>query len=116
MADFKAPTQDEFTSITRRTAQRAKRQLRAVTARYDRRHARVMITFDNGAVVGFPLSACPGLKHATPEDLGRIEIEGGGYGLHVPSLDADLSIPRLLADQLGSTLMARRGTGGGVAG
>jgi hypothetical protein len=66
-----------------------------------------MITLDNGTVVGFPLSACPGLEHATPQDLRRIDIEGGGYGLHVPSLDADLSIPQLLADQLGSTLMAR---------
>jgi Protein of unknown function (DUF2442) len=66
-----------------------------------------MITLKSGAVVGFPLSALPGLEQATPDDLRKIEIEGGGYGLHVASLDADISIPSLLADQLGSAVMRR---------
>jgi hypothetical protein len=39
MAEFKAPTPDEFAAITRRTVQRTKRQRLAVTARYDRRGA-----------------------------------------------------------------------------
>jgi hypothetical protein len=107
MAEFKAPTQKQFDAISRRTAERIKHQLLAVDARYDRRGARVMITLNNGAVVGFPLSALPGLESATPDDLRHIEVEGGGYGLHVATLDADISIPSLLADQLGSTLMWR---------
>jgi hypothetical protein len=107
MAEFKAPTQQEFDAITRRTAHRIKHQLLAVDARYDRRHERLMITLNSGAVVGFPLSALPGLEQATPDDLRKIEIEGGGYGLRVASLDADISIPMLLADQLGSTIMRR---------
>lgn len=107
MAEFKAPTQQEFDAITRRTAQRMKHQLLAVDARYDRRNDRVMITLNSGAVVGFPLSALPGLERATPDDLRKIEVEGGGYGLHVASLDADISIPTLLEDQLGSTIMRR---------
>jgi len=105
MAEFKAPTQQEFDTITRRTAERMKRRLLAVDARYDRRNERVMITLNSGAVVGFPLSALPGLEQATPDDLRKVEVEGGGYGLHVASLDADISIPSLLADQLGSTIM-----------
>ncbi len=44
MAEFKAPTQQEFDAITRRTAQRMMHQLLAVDARYDRRNERVMIT------------------------------------------------------------------------
>jgi len=107
MAEFEAPTQQEFDAITRRTAQRMKHQLLAVDARYDRRGGRVMITLNNGAVVGFPLSALPGLECATLDDLRNIEVEGGGYGLHVATLDADISIPSLLADQLGSTIMRR---------
>ncbi len=107
MAEFKAPTPEEFDAITRRTAQRMKHQLLAVSARYDRRAARLMITLNSGIVVGFPLSALPGLEHATPDDLRKIEIEGGGYGLHVAALDADISVPQLLADQLGSTIMRR---------
>lgn len=107
MAEFKAPTPQEFDAITRRTTQRMKHQLLAVDARYDRRGGRVMITLTNGVVVGFPLSVLPGLESATPEDLRNIEVEGGGYGLHVASLDADISVPTLLADQLGSTIMRR---------
>ena len=106
MAEFKAPTEIEFDAITRRTKQKAKRQLLAVSARYDRRSERVMITLNTGAVVGFPLSALPGLEQAAPDDLRRIDVEGGGYGLHVASLDADISVPALLADQLGSTIMS----------
>jgi hypothetical protein len=107
MAEFKAPTQQEFDAITRRTAHRMQHQLLATAARYDRRNERVMITLNSGAVVGFPLSALPGLEQATPDDLRKIEVESGGYGLHVASLDADISIPSLLADQLGSTIMRR---------
>jgi len=107
MADFDAPTEQAFDAISRRTAQRMKRQLLAVAARYDRRGQRVMITLNNGAVVGFPLSVLPGLEQATPDELRKIEVEGGGYGLHVASLDADISVPQLLEDQLGSTVMRR---------
>jgi hypothetical protein len=107
MAEFTVPTDAEFAAITRRTAQRMARQLLAVSAHYDRRGGRVMIVLANGAVVGFPLSVMPGLEQATPADLRKIEVEGGGYGLHVASLDADISIPQLLADQLGSTIMRR---------
>jgi len=107
MAEFKVPSHREFDAITRRTTEKMKHQLLAVDARYDRRRERVMITLNNGAMVGFPLSVLPGLEFATPGDLRKIEVEGGGYGLHVASLDADISIPALLADHLGSTLMKR---------
>lgn len=107
MAEFKAPTQQEFDAITRRTAQQMQHQLLAVAARYDRRGERVMIMLNNGAVVSFPLSVLPGLEHATPDDLRHIAVEGGGYGLHIAAMDADISVPTLLANQLGSTLMRR---------
>jgi hypothetical protein len=93
--------------MTRAAVKARQGQLLAVSARYDRRMGRVMITLNNGALVGFPLSVLPGLEAASADDLRRIEVEGGGYGLHVASLDADISVPRLLEDQLGSTLMKR---------
>ena len=105
MAEFQMPTPREFDAITRRTEQRMKHQLLAVAARYDRRSGRVMIALNTGAVVGFPLAVLPGLENATPDDLRKIEVEGGGYGMRVARLDADISIPALLADQLGSTIM-----------
>ena len=107
MAEFEAPTPEEFDTVARRTAERMKRQLLAVGARYDRRAGRAMITLNNGAVVGFPLSMLPGLEHARAEDLRRIVVQGGGYTLHVTALAADISVPQLLADELGSTVMRR---------
>ena len=49
----------------------------------------------------------PGLEHATADDLSGIEVRGGGYTLHVERLDADISVPQLPSDQLGSTVMKR---------
>lgn len=107
MAEFEVPGAADFDAITRRTAEAAQRQLLAISARFDRRSGRVMIALNTGAVVGFPLSVLPGLEAASAADLRRIKVEGGGYGLRVESLDADISVPQLLADQLGSTLMKR---------
>jgi hypothetical protein len=107
MAEFEVPTEQQFEAITRRTAERMKRQLLAVSARYYRRGGRVMITLNNGAVGGFPLASLPGLERATPDELRDIVVDGDGYGLHVARLDADISAPHLLADQLGSTVMKR---------
>lgn len=107
MAEFKTLTQGEFDAITERTAKRMAKRLLAMDARYDGLNERLMITLNNGTIVGFPLSAVPGLERATPADLRNIEVEAGGYGLYVESLDADISVPQLLADQLGSTTMKR---------
>ncbi len=107
MAEFVPPSEEAFAAITQATSRERRYQLLAVSARYDRRLGRVMITLNNGAIVGFPLSVLPGLEAASADDLRRIEVEGDGYGLHVPNLDADISVPNLLADQLGSSLMKR---------
>ncbi len=96
MAQFEIPTADQFAAITRRTAARTKRQLLAVSARYDRRSGRVMIALINGAVVGLPLASLPGMEGATPEQLRHIVVEGDGYGLYVACLDTDISVPQLL--------------------
>ena len=105
MAEFKMPTQQEYDDATRSGARRTKQSLLAVRARYDRRGRRVIITLNNGAIVGFPLAVLPGLEHAGPEDMRVIDVEDGGYGLRVEALDADISVPRLLEEQLGSTAM-----------
>jgi hypothetical protein len=103
MAEFKIPTQREFDAATRRGARGMTRSPLAVSARYDRCGERVIITLNNGAIVGFPRSVLPGLEHASAEDLRTIAVEEDGYGLHVAALDADISLPRLLKEQLGSS-------------
>lgn len=105
MAEFEIPTQHEFDAATRRGTRRLLHSLLAVSARYDRRGERVIITLNNGMIVGFPRAVLPGLEHAHPDQLRTITVEAGGYGLHVAALDADISVPRLLEKQLGSTTM-----------
>jgi hypothetical protein len=49
------------------------------------------------------------LEEATDEQLAEIKILGAGYGLHWEALDADLSIPGLLAGLFGTkAYMARQ--------
>lgn len=105
MAGFKAPTQRRFDTATKRGMRRMQQSLLAVGARYDRRGERVIVTLNNGTIVGFPLAVLPGLPHAGPDQLRVIEVEAAGYGLHVPALDADISVPRLLGEQPGSSSM-----------
>ena len=105
MAEFKSPTQREFDATTKSGTRRMQRSLLAVGARYDRRGGRLIISLNNGTIVGFPLTVLPALEHAGPDELRVIEVEAGGYGLHVPALDADIWVPRLLEEQPVSTSM-----------
>jgi hypothetical protein len=65
------------------------------------------VTLRDGRVISVPLAWYPKLLHATPEQLNHWEIGGGGYGLHWPDLDEDLSTEGLLrgapAPQHGAT-------------
>jgi hypothetical protein len=55
------------------------------------------ITFTDGRELGVPLVWFPVLLKATPEQLARCEIGGGGISLHWPDLDEDLSVAGLMA-------------------
>ncbi len=82
---------------------------RAVAARYDRQLDRVVVELTNGCTFAFPPRLAQGLEDATEDQLGEVEILGAGYGLHWEALDADLSIPGLLAGLFGTkAYMARR--------
>jgi len=87
----------------------------AVSARYDRRTARVIVLLDTGVQLVFPPKLAEGLAGATPDSLGEIEISPAGLGLHWPRLDADVYIPALLQGVFGSkSWMARElGANGG---
>ena len=83
---------------------------RAVSCRYDRSAERVIVELANGCVFAFPPQLAEGLDGATDEQLAQVEILGAGYGLHWEVLDADLSVPGLLAGLFGTrAYMARQG-------
>ena len=52
-----------------------------------------LITVDlmDGRIISVPLVWYPTLMNATREQLMNWEIAGGGYGIHWPDLDEDLS-------------------------
>jgi Protein of unknown function (DUF2442) len=108
---------DEFD----RANDRARRQLTTtptvVTARYDPHTDRVIMRLSNGLEVSFLAHDAEGLETATPADLSRIEIDPPGFGLHFPTLDADLYVPALLQGVFGSErwIAARLGARGGKA-
>jgi hypothetical protein len=69
----------------------------------DERVAGVEITDDalsvslmDGRTISVPLAWYPRLFHATPAQRQNWQIAGGGYGLHWPDIDEDLSTEGLL--------------------
>lgn len=50
----------------------------------------------DGRTITVPLVWFPRLAAATPEQLANWQVAGGGYGLHWPDLDEDLSTEGLL--------------------
>jgi hypothetical protein len=62
------------------------------------RFAEDLLTVDlmDGRVISVPLAWYPRLAAASPEALRNWQIAGGGYGIHWPDLDEDLSTEGLL--------------------
>jgi hypothetical protein len=69
----------------------------------DERVANVRCTEDtlavdlmDGRTIIVPLAWYPRLLRATPDQRDRWRVSGGGYGIHCPELDEDLSTEGLL--------------------
>src|SRR5277367_1262629 len=74
----------------------------AVSVRFDRRSGRIVIGLSSGLEVGVLPQDAEGLENARPADLEKIEITPSGFGIHFPTLDADLYLPALLQGFYGS--------------
>jgi hypothetical protein len=62
----------------------------------------------------FPVELAQELAGASPKDLADVRITPSGEGLRWPRLDADLSLPNLLAGEFGSkSWMAKLNRNGG---
>jgi hypothetical protein len=87
----------------------------AVSARYDRRAARVVVELNTGVQIAVPTRLMEVLAEASPDDLAEIEISPAGLGLHWPKLDADVYVPALLHGVFGSKrwMAAELGAAGG---
>ena len=61
-----------------------------------------MIDLTNGATSAFPPRLAQGLEHGSADERADMELSGGGYGIHWPRLDADLTVPGLLNGVFGT--------------
>ena len=96
-------------AVTKQEVQQAERRMAAlrengfaVSARYDRRAARIVVDLNTGVQIAFPTRLAEGLAGASRDDLAEIEISPAGLGLHWPKLDADVYVPALLQGVFGS--------------
>jgi len=106
---------DEFIAANRRAQRKRTQTAAASSARYDRTSGRIIITLGSGIDLLLSPRLVEGLSGATPTDLSKIEVSPSGFGLHFPSLDADIYIPALLEGVLGSKrwMASRLGSLGG---
>ena len=76
----------------------------------------LILKLSNGHRRVIPREELQGLQSATKEQIARVEILGGGTGLHWPDLDVDFYVPGLLRGVYGNKKwMAEIGRSGGSA-
>ncbi len=89
---------------------------RATEARYNRRTRRIEVELRDGCMFAFPAEIAQGLRGATPEQLAEVQVIGNGATLRWEELNADLTVPGLLAGRFGSARwMSELGRAGGRA-
>lgn len=109
MSDAADLTDAEMDAAFARGEAARRAEPRASAARYDPALDRVVVELTNGCTFAFPPRLAQGLEGATPEQLAAVEVLGAGYGLHWEALDADLSLPGLMAGLFGTAAhMARQ--------
>jgi hypothetical protein len=56
----------------------------------------VVVDLVDGRIISVPLTWYPRLLNATPAQRANWKVSGGGYGIHWPDIDEDLSTEGLL--------------------
>ena len=79
-----------------------KTEPRARAARFDRKSGRVVIELTNGCAYAFPAQLVQDLRGAADDELADVKVDGAGFNLHWPMLDADLYVPALVAGIFGT--------------
>jgi hypothetical protein len=75
---------------------------RALGARYDQTTGRVVLDLANGCTYAFPARLVQDLQGASHDDLAGVVVDGVGFNLHWPALDADLYVPALVSGIFGT--------------
>jgi len=56
----------------------------------------LVVDLEDGRSISVPLTWYPRLLHATQKERDNWQVAGGGFGIHWPSIDEDLSVEGLL--------------------
>lgn len=56
----------------------------------------IIVDLADGRTISAPLAWYPRLHHASEDQREKWEVAGGGFGIHWPELDEDLSVEGLL--------------------
>jgi hypothetical protein len=56
----------------------------------------LVVELEDGRTISVPLTWYPRLLHASQEDRDDWQVAGGGFGIHWPTIDEDLSVDGLL--------------------
>lgn len=75
---------------------------RAERAYYDAEAGRIVVELRDGFLIAFPPDLLDGLRGATPDQLAAVKVSPRGSVLHWPGLDADYSVPGLVAGRFGA--------------
>jgi hypothetical protein len=85
-----------------------------VAARFNRRDNTIDLTLRRGVIVRLPRLQIRELANSRPTDIRKIEIQPGGDAISFRSINVDIYVPGLLADELGplfSKAMGKRSKG-----
>ncbi|MEG3167286.1 DUF2442 domain-containing protein [Sphingomonas sp. LB3N6] len=92
----------QFDAAEARGQDLMKNAVRAAEARYDHATGRVTLELTNGCAYAFPAQLVQDLNGATDDQLADVEVDGLGFNLHWPALDADLYVPALVSGLFGT--------------
>ena len=95
-------TDAAFEAAEARGREMMKSEPRAIAAHYDRETGRVAVELANGCTYIFPAQLAQELHGADDEALSSVVVDGAGFNLHWPAIDADLYVPALVAGVFGT--------------
>lgn len=96
------PSDEQLKAAEARGREMLASEPRARAARYDRASGRIVVDLVNGCSFAFPAELVEDLHGADPQALADVRVDGAGFNLHWPALEADLYVPSLLAGVFGT--------------
>jgi hypothetical protein len=105
----------EFLAAKRRAKMMQANNPMAISARYNKKMNRIIISLSTKVEVMFNPADVQGLENAKTSQLEEIEVTPSGFGLYFPDLDEGINILNLLEGTMGSRkwMAARLGAAGG---